>query len=47
MTDPEVFYAAKGDPEKYQANCQKMISSCQKFIDFGEIDVIPTSEYQF
>lgn len=47
MTDPEVFYAAKGDPEKYQANCQKMISSCQNFIDFDEIDVIPTSEYQF
>lgn len=47
MTDSEVFYAAKGDPNTYQANCQKMIASCQQFIDFDEIDVLPTSEYRF
>jgi hypothetical protein len=45
MTDSGVFYDAIGDTEKQQSNMQKMIDSCVKFIDFDEIDVVPTSEY--
>lgn len=45
MTDPAVFYDAVGDTERQQSNMQKMIDSCMKFIDFDEIDVVPTSEY--
>ena len=47
MTSPEAFYAAQGDPEKYHVNLQKMMASCQRFIDFDEIDVVQTSEYRF
>lgn len=47
MVDSQVFYNAKGDADKCQRNMQKMIESCSKFIDFDEIDVIPTSEYCF
>ena len=47
MTNSEVFYNAEGDSQKQQANMKRMIDSCVNFIDFDEIDVIPTSEYQF
>jgi hypothetical protein len=45
MTDPEVFYNAVGDSQKQENNMKKMIDSCVNFIDFNEIDVVPTSEY--
>lgn len=45
MTDSAVFYDAVGDSSKQQNNMQKMIDSCVNFIDFDEIDVVPTSEY--
>ncbi|MEX1666240.1 EthD domain-containing protein [Zhongshania arctica] len=45
MTDPAVFYDAVGDSSKQENNMQKMINSCVNFIDFDEIDVVPTSEY--
>ena len=45
MTNPQVFYDAAGDEEKFQKNLAMMMDSCQRFIDFDKIDVIPTSQY--
>lgn len=47
MTDAEVFYDAKGDPARFQHNANRMMESCAKFIDFSQIDVLPTSEYRW
>lgn len=47
MTDPAVFYNATGDSKKQQDNMKRMIDSCVNFIDFDEIDVVPTSEYVY
>ena len=46
MTDPEVFYNAKNNPEQFAKNVQIMMESCEKFIDFKKIEVIPTSRYR-
>lgn len=45
MTDPQAFFDATGDEEKFQRNLQAMMESCQRFIDFDKIDVVPTSQY--
>ncbi|CAA0080753.1 EthD domain-containing protein [Zhongshania aliphaticivorans] len=47
MTDSAVFYNAAGDSKKQQDNMKRMIDSCVNFIDFDEIDVVPTSEYVY
>ena len=46
MTDPEVFYNAKNNPEQFAKHLQIMMESCEKFIDFKKIEVIPTSRYR-
>ena len=46
MTDPEVFYDAKNNPEQLAKHAQIMMDSCEKFIDFNKIEVIPTSRYR-
>ena len=46
MTDPEVFYDAKNNPEQLAKHTQIMMDSCEKFIDFKKIEVIPTSRYR-
>ena len=46
MTDPAVFYAAENDPELLAKNTKIMMDSCEKFIDFNKIEVIPTSRYR-
>ncbi|MFS8977940.1 EthD domain-containing protein [Cupriavidus necator] len=45
MTDPQAFFDAIGDEEKFQRHLQAMMESCQRFIDFDKIDVVPTSQY--
>lgn len=45
MSDPHAFFDAVGDPAKFQANLATMMDSCQRFIDFSCIDIIPTSQY--
>ena len=45
MTDQAVFFDAVGDTDKFQKNTQEMADSCARFIDFGSIDVLPTSQY--
>ena len=46
MTDPEAFYDAKNNPEQLAKHAQIMMDSCEKFIDFKKIEVIPTSRYR-
>ena len=46
LTDPEVFYNAKNNPEQFAKHLQIMMESCEKFIDFKKIEVIPTSRYR-
>lgn len=47
MHDAEAFYDAKGKPALLAERLQTMMESCAKFIDFNEIEVVPTSEYRF
>jgi len=45
MTNPQAFYDAVGNEEKFQKNLAAMMESCGRFIDFSRIDVVPTSQY--
>ena len=47
LTDPLAFFDAVGDPAKFKANLDRMMESCDAFIDRGTIDVIPTGQYTF
>jgi hypothetical protein len=47
LTDPEVFFAAPGDPAGCQANLDRIMQNCGRFLDFDKIDVIMTSEHRF
>ncbi len=44
LTDPRVFYDASSD-DALKANLDRMISSCQRFLDFGALECTPMSEY--
>ena len=45
MTSREAFFAAEGDPEKFEHHQQIMMQSCFKFIDFEAFDCVPMSQY--
>lgn len=45
MTSREAFFAAEGDPEKFEEHQQIMMQSCAKFIDFEAFDCVPMSHY--
>lgn len=47
LSDPYVFFDAVGDQTKFDANLATMMDSCDRFIERGTIDVIPTSQYNF
>lgn len=47
LTQPEVFFDAVGNPEKFQANLKDMMDSCNGFLDFTRGDIIPTSQFDF
>lgn len=47
LTDPHAFFDAVGDQVKFEANLNTMMDSCGRFIQFGRIDIIPTSQYDF
>jgi hypothetical protein len=47
MTDPQAFYDAAGNEEKYQDRFSRMMNSCGRFIDVDKIDVLITSEFRF
>lgn len=45
--DPLAFFDAPGDVSRFKANLARMMESCDRFIEPGTIDVIPTSQYDF
>jgi EthD domain len=45
LSDPFVFFDAVADQAKFDANLATMMDSCGRFIQFGKIDIIPTSQY--
>lgn len=45
MDDPQAFFDAPGDEAKFQHNLALMMDSCQRFIDFDQLGVLPTSQY--
>ncbi|GLZ87247.1 hypothetical protein Pres01_32980 [Metapseudomonas resinovorans] len=45
MTNPMAFFDAAGDEVKFQKNLAAMMDSCNRFIDFDKLDVLPTSQY--
>jgi hypothetical protein len=47
LTNPHAFFDAVGDKAKFTANLDAMMDSCGRFIQFGKIDIIPTSQYDF
>ena len=47
LTDPFAFFGAVGNPDRFSANLGRMMVSCDRFIDRGSIDVIPTGQYCF
>lgn len=47
LTDPQVWYDAAGDAEKFQRNLQTMMDSCNRFLELSVIDCHPMSEYLF
>lgn len=44
LTDPKVFYAAPDDAT-LRANLERMMQSCQRFLDFGPMECTHMSEY--
>lgn len=47
LDEPQAFFDAVGDVDKFAANLAAMMDSCAGFIDFTRIDVIPTSQFDF
>lgn len=47
LDNPHAFFDAVGDQPKFDANLDAMMDSCGRFIQFGRIDIIPTSQYDF
>ena len=47
LTDPFAFFDASGNPDRFDANLGRMMASCDRFLDRGTIDVIPTGQYCF
>jgi hypothetical protein len=45
MTDFRAFFDAPGDEAKFRANLNRMLQSVSRFIEPGQLDVIPTSQY--
>ena len=44
LSDPQVFYDAKSE-EELKRNSQRMVESCQRFLDFGPLEYTHMSEY--
>lgn len=45
MTAPAAFFDAVDDPARFAENSRRMLDSCNGFIDFARIDIIPTSQF--
>jgi hypothetical protein len=44
--NPAVWYCAEDDPGKLARNIQRMVESCQAFLDLDRVESHPTSEYR-
>jgi hypothetical protein len=44
LTDPKVFYDAKDDSD-LRARMERMMQSCQRFLDFEPMEYTHMSEY--
>jgi hypothetical protein len=44
--NPAVWYDAEDDPAKLARNIQRMVESCQAFLDLDRVESHPTSEYR-
>jgi hypothetical protein len=47
MADPLMFYNAPGDQKKFDERLDRMMTSCDRFIDRDKIDVLVTSLFRF
>ena len=47
LSDPFVFFDAVGDEAKFNENLKIMMDSCDRFIDRGVVDVLPTSQFDY
>ncbi len=47
LDDPYVFFDAVGDQKKLEGNINRMVESCQRFLELETTDVTATSEYLF
>jgi hypothetical protein len=45
MDNPQAFFDAVGDADKFQRNLDRMMASVGRFLDLGTIDVLATSQY--
>ena len=45
LNDTSVYFDAKDDPKKLEANVKKMMDSVARFIDHDRMDCFPTSQY--
>jgi hypothetical protein len=46
VTDPMRWYKAEGSPETLKRNVQRMLESCQAFLDLDRVESHPMSEYR-
>jgi hypothetical protein len=44
LTDPKVFYDANSD-EELRRNLERMVKSCNRFLDMGPLELTHMSEY--
>lgn len=47
LADPYAFFDAAGDDALFKTNLDRMMDSCGRFIQFGKIDIVPTSQHDF
>ena len=47
LTDPKVWYDARGSEERFQTNLKRMVESCVAFLAMDRVEAHPMSEYVF
>lgn len=47
LTDPLIYWDARGSDERRKQNYDREMASCGRFLDLTQIDVIVTSEHRF
>ncbi len=46
VTDLMRWYRAEGSPERFEKNLERMLESCQRFLDLERVERHPMSEYR-